>query len=189
VSTLDSPERGAATLAGPPPRILVIAAPYYREVVDGMLRGAERVLADVKATTETVEVAGAYELPAALAMALAAPRSLPPGVTTTTAAAEIEGGEELLALVGPRRWDGYLLLGCVVRGETDHYTFICDAICHGVMDLSTRHAAAIGFGLLTVDTLEQAQARSRDDRMNKGAEAAHAVLGQVGLARGWGVAG
>jgi 6,7-dimethyl-8-ribityllumazine synthase len=161
LSTLDSPERGAATLAGPPPRILVIAAPYYRDVVDGMLRGARAVLADVQAAADVVEVAGAYELPAALAMALAS----------------------------PRRWDGFLLLGCVVRGETDHYTFICDAICHGVMDLSTRHAAAIGFGLLTVDTLAQAEARSRDDRMNKGAEAAHAVLGQVGLARGWGVAG
>jgi 6,7-dimethyl-8-ribityllumazine synthase len=161
LSTLDSPERGAATLAGPAPRILVIAAPYYREVVDGMLRGAQAVLADVKATTDVVEVAGAYELPAALAMALAS----------------------------PRRWDGFLLLGCVVKGETDHYTFICDAICHGVMNLSTKHAAAIGFGLLTVDTLAQAEARSRDDRMNKGAEAAHAVLGQVGLARGWGIAG
>jgi 6,7-dimethyl-8-ribityllumazine synthase len=161
LSTLDSPERGAATLAGAAPRILVIAAPYYREVVDGMLRGAQRVLVDVAATTEVVEVAGAYELPAALAM----------------------------ALKSPRRWDGFLLLGCVVQGETDHYTFICDAICHGVMDLSTRHAAAIGFGLLTVDTLAQAEARSRDDRMNKGAEAAHAVLGQVGIARGWGLAG
>jgi 6,7-dimethyl-8-ribityllumazine synthase len=161
LSTLDSPERGAATLAGPAPRILVIAAPYYREVVDGMLRGAQSVLADVRAVTDVVEVAGAYELPAALAMALAS----------------------------PRRWDGFLLLGCVVKGETDHYTFICDAICHGVMDVSTKHAAAIGFGLLTVDTLAQAEARSRDDRMNKGAEAAHAVLGQVAIARGWGVAG
>jgi 6,7-dimethyl-8-ribityllumazine synthase len=160
LSTLDSPARGAATLAGPPPRILVIAAPYYRDVVEGMLRGARRVLAEVAASAEVVEVAGAYELPAALAMAL---RS-------------------------PRRWDGVLLLGCVVQGETDHYTFICEAICHGVMDLSTRHAAAIGFGLLTVDTLAQAEARSRDDRMNKGAEAAHAVLGQVALARRWGVA-
>jgi 6,7-dimethyl-8-ribityllumazine synthase len=94
-----------------------------------------------------------------------------------------------MALAAPRRWDGFLLLGCVVQGETDHYTFICEAICQGVMDLSTQHAAAIGFGLLTVDTLAQAEARSRDDRMNKGAEAAHAVLGQVGLARGWGLGG
>jgi len=161
LSTLDSPERSAATLAGPAPRILVIQAPYYREVVEGMLRGAQRVFADVDATTEVVEVAGGYELPAALAM----------------------------ALKSQRRWDGFLLLGCVVKGETDHYTFICDAICQGVMDVSTRSAAAIGFGLLTVDSLAQAEARSRDDRMNKGAEAAHAVLGQIAIARGWGLAG
>lgn len=161
MSTLDSPERGAAALAGPAPRILAIVAPYYREVVDGMLAGARRVFADINASVEVAEVAGGYELPAALAMALKA----------------------------PRRWDGFLLLGCVVRGETDHYTFICDAICHGVMDLSTRHAAPIGFGLLTVDSLDQALARSCDDRMNKGAEAAHAVIGQVALARRWGLAG
>ena len=161
MSTLDSPERGAASLAGPAPRILVIQAPYDREVVEGMLRGAQRVFAGVNATTDVVEVAGGYELPAALAM----------------------------ALKSQRRWDGFLLLGCVVKGETDHYTFICDAICQGVMDVSTRSAAAIGFGLLTVDSLAQAEARSRDDRMNKGAEAAHAVLGQIAIARGWGLAG
>jgi len=161
LSTLDSPERGPAALAGPAPRILVLQAPYYRDVVEGMLAGARRVLADVGARIEVAEVAGGYELPAALAMALKA----------------------------PGRWDGFLLLGCVVKGETDHYTFICEAICQGVMDLSTRSAAAIGFGLLTVDTLEQAIVRSRDDRMNKGAEAAHAVLGQVALARRWGLAG
>ncbi|MBR0660433.1 6,7-dimethyl-8-ribityllumazine synthase [Neoroseomonas oryzicola] len=161
MSTIDAPERGAATLTGPAPRILAIAAPYYRDVVDGMLRGARRVFDDVKATVEVAEVAGGYELPAALAMALKV----------------------------PGRWDGFLLLGCVVKGETDHYTFICDAICHGVMDVSTRSAASIGFGLLTVDTLAQAEARSRDDNMNKGAEAAHAVLGQIALARRWGLAG
>ena len=57
------------------------------------------------------------------------------------------------------------------------------------MDVSTQSAAAIGFGLLTVDTLAQAEARSRDDNMNKGAEAAHAVQGQIALARRWGLAG
>ena len=161
MSTLDSPERGRAVLAGPAPRILALSAPYYRDVVDGMLRGARDVVADVDATVDVTEVAGGFELPAALAMALKL----------------------------PGRWDGFLLLGCVVKGETDHYTFICDAICHGVMDLSTRSGAAIGFGLLTVDTLDQAIARSRDDRMNKGAEAAHALIAQIGIARGWGLAG
>ncbi len=75
----------------------------------------------------------------------------------------------------------------MVRGETDHYTFICDAICHGVMQISAETGAAIGFGLLTVDTLQQAIARAAEDRHNKGAEAAHALLAQVALRRRWGL--
>ena len=151
---------GAAHLPGAPPRILVIQAPYYRNVVEGMRQGAMTVFQDLKAEVETVDVAGGYELPAALRMAMKA----------------------------RRRWDGYLLLGCVVKGETDHYTFICEAICKGVMDISVESGAPIGFGLLTVDSLAQAEARSRPDRMNKGVEAAHALVSQIALARGWGLA-
>jgi 6,7-dimethyl-8-ribityllumazine synthase len=154
VSTKDSPERARVALDGPAPRVLAIQAPYYADVVGGMLHGARGVLAEVGAAVEVADVAGAFELPAALRMAL-------------------------------RRgaWDGFLLLGCVVRGETDHYTFICEAVCQGVMDVSAETGAPIGFGLLTVDRLEQAVARSRDDRMNKGAEAAHALVQQIVLAR------
>lgn len=154
MSTKDSPEREVERLDGPPARLLLIQAPYYADVVGGMRQGAQRVLEAAGATVEVVDVAGAYELPAALRMALRAGRH-----------------------------EGVLLLGCVVRGETDHYTFICDAVCQGVMDISTETGAPLGFGLLTVDTLDQAIARSRDDRMNKGAEAAHALLGQLRLAR------
>ncbi|WP_137177031.1 6,7-dimethyl-8-ribityllumazine synthase [Roseomonas sp. AR75] len=154
MSTKDSPERARAALDGPAPRVLVIQAPYYADVVGGMLRGARAVLDEIGARVDVADVAGAFELPAALRMAL-------------------------------RRgnWDGFLLLGCVVRGETDHYTFICDAVCQGVMALSVETGAPLGFGLLTVDTIEQAIARSRDDRMNKGAEAAHAMVQQIALAR------
>ena len=156
MSTKDSPEREAARLDGPPARVLVIQAPYYADVVGGMRRGAERVLKAAGARVETADVAGAFELPAALRMALR------------------RGG-----------WDGFLLLGCVVRGETDHYTFICDAVCHGVMEITTEAGVPLGFGLLTVDRLDQAEARSRDDRMNKGAEAAHALVAQIALSRRW----
>jgi 6,7-dimethyl-8-ribityllumazine synthase len=156
VSTKDSPDRQVARLDGPPARLLVIQAPYYADVVGGMHRGAVQVLEAAGVRTETVDVAGAYELPAALRMA-------------------IRSGT----------WDGFLLLGCVVRGATDHYTFICDAVCHGVMDISAETGVPLGFGLLTVDALDQAVERSRDDRMNKGAEAAHALLGQLTLARRW----
>ncbi|WP_372618762.1 6,7-dimethyl-8-ribityllumazine synthase [Falsiroseomonas sp.] len=154
MSTKDSPERDMERLAGPPPHVLIIQAPYYADVVGGMRQGALRVLDAAGATGEVVDVAGAYELPAALRMALRAGKH-----------------------------EGFLLLGCVVRGETDHYTFICQAVCQGVMDISAETGVPLGFGLLTVDTLDQAVARSRDDRMNKGAEAAHALLGQLRLAR------
>lgn len=156
MSTKDSPERAVVRLDGPPARLLVIQAPYYADVVGGMHRGAVQVLDAADARIETVDVAGAYELPAALRMAIRA-----------------------------GTWDGFLLLGCVVRGATDHYTFICDAVCHGVMDISAETGVPLGFGLLTVDTLDQAVERSRDDRINKGAEAAHALLGQLTLARRW----
>jgi 6,7-dimethyl-8-ribityllumazine synthase len=162
MSTKDAPERGpGGAIAGAPPRLLLIQAPYYEAVVGGMRRGAERVGTEAGATLEVADVAGAFELPAALRMALSVP--------------------------GPA-WDGYLILGCVVRGETDHYTFICDAVCQSIAAISAETGAAIGFGLLTVDTIEQAIARSSDDQHNKGAEAMHALLGQVALRRRWGLA-
>ena len=166
MSTIDAPERQARPLEGPAPHLLVIQAPYYADVVGGMLRGAQRVFAEAQATADVVDVAGAFELPAALRMVLSQPT---------------KGGKAV-------RYDGFLLLGCVVKGETDHYDFICSAVCQGVMDVSTDRGAAIGFGLLTVDSLAQAEARSADDRHNKGAEAAHALLGQVALRRRWSLA-
>ena len=161
MSTIDAVARETPAVPGPPPRVLVIQAPYYGQVVGGMRRGAERVFADAGASVEAVDVAGAFELPAALRMAL-----------SQTGA----------------RYDGFLVLGCVVRGETDHYDFICDAVCHGVMAVAAETGAAVGFGLLTVDSLPQAVARSGENRMNKGAEAAQALLGQVALRRRWSLA-
>ncbi len=159
MSTADAPERAVARLDGPPPKILVIQAPYYRVVVDGMRKGAEAVFKEVAAHVEVADVAGAFELPAALR----------------------------LALKSHHRWDGFLILGCVVKGDTDHYDHICREACSGVMRIAAETGAAIGFGLLTVHTLAQAEERAAPGRMNKGAEAAHAVIGQIALARRWGL--
>jgi len=159
---MNAVSRETPSVPGAPPRLLVIQAPYYEQVVGGMRGGAERVFAEAGASADVVDVAGAFELPAALRMAL----------TSQTGS----------------RYDGYLILGCVVRGETDHYDHICREACRGVMDISTETGAAIGFGLLTVDTLPQAVARSGEDKMNKGAEAAQALLGQVALRRRWNLA-
>ena len=158
MSTADAPDRVPPALEGAPPRVLVIHAPYYADVVGGMVAGARELLSGLGATVEEAEVAGAFELPAALRIAM-------------------RGG-----------YDGYLLFGCVVRGETDHYDHICREAFRGVMDLSVETGAPMGFGLLTVDTITQAIQRSRPDRHNKGRESAIALLFQLALARRFGVA-
>jgi 6,7-dimethyl-8-ribityllumazine synthase len=160
MSVIHAPARNAVRIPGPAPRLLLIQAPYYDQVVGGMRRGAERAFAEAGATLEVVDVAGAFELPAALRMALSQKAS---------------------------RYDGYLILGCVVKGETDHYDHICRETCNGVMGIAAETGAAIGFGLLTVHTLQQALERSAEDKFNKGAESAHALLMQVALRRRWGI--
>lgn len=135
--------------------VLIVRAPYYRDVVDGMTDGARRILAQAGATHDTLDVAGAFELAQAIR----------------------------IALRGSTRYDGYVALGCVVRGETDHYEFICGTSLDGLMQVALQFGLAMGTGLLTVHDLAQAVARSADDRHNKGAEAAAAALGQITIQR------
>jgi 6,7-dimethyl-8-ribityllumazine synthase len=155
MSTEDAALPEAPKIDGPPPAILIVRAPYYQGVVDGLSRGAAEILDAAGAAHETIDVAGAYELAQAIR----------------------------LALRGARRFDGFIALGCVVRGETDHYEFICSAAMNGLMQLSLTYGIALGTGLLTVDTLAQAEARSGRDGHNKGAEAAVAVLKQIAAGR------
>jgi 6,7-dimethyl-8-ribityllumazine synthase len=145
------------------PHILIVEAPYYREIAAGQLAGAKRALAAAGATHEVVQVGGAFELPGAVRLALGA-----------------------MARAGGPRWDGFIALGCVVRGETDHYDHICRETARGLMDLSVQYGVPVAFGVLTVHDEAQAEARARDDEMNKGVEAANAVLMQVALARRFG---
>ncbi|WP_158805034.1 MULTISPECIES: 6,7-dimethyl-8-ribityllumazine synthase [unclassified Acidisoma] len=154
MSTADFVLGDIPSLEGSPPEVLIIAAPYYRDVADGMVGGARAVLEEVGASHETVEIAGAYELPQALR----------------------------LVATGRRRFDGFIAIGCVVKGETDHYDFICRAAMDGMMNVALDHALCLGTALLTVDTLDQARARSGSEH-NKGAEAAVAMLRQIALAR------
>ena len=155
MSTEDAPLPAAPHVSGPPPHLLIIRAPYYKAVVDGLTAGAERILREARATSEILDIAGAYELPQAIR----------------------------LAVRGSRKFDGFVALGCIVRGETDHYDFICQATMHGVMSVSLTFGLCVGTGLLTCDTLAQAEARSGMDGHNKGAEAAAAALLQINAAR------
>lgn len=155
MSTADAEIPVAPELPGASPRVLMLRAPYYREVVEGMAKAAFAVLAQVKAEVEEIDVSGAFELPQALR----------------------------IALRGTTMFDGFVALGCVVRGETDHYEFICRATMDGLMQVALQYGICLGTGLLTVNTLAQAEARSRETGVNKGAEAAVACLNQILLAR------
>ena len=155
MSTEDAPLPAAPRIEGPPPHLLVVRAPYYRAVIDGLTDGASRILREAGATFEQLDVAGAYELPQAIR----------------------------IAMRGKQRFDGFVALGCVVRGETDHYEFLCREAMGGLMHVALQFGIALGTGLLTCDTLAQAEARSGHDGFNKGAEAAAAALLQIGAAR------
>ena len=154
MSTVDFVLGPVPQLDGSAPEVLIIAAPYYREIVDGMIGGAEAVLHQIGARHQIAEVAGAYELPQALR----------------------------LAAKGRHHFDGFIAIGCVIKGETDHYDFICRSAMDGIMNVALDHALCLGTALLTVDTLEQAEARSGAAH-NKGAEAAVALIKQIAFAR------
>jgi 6,7-dimethyl-8-ribityllumazine synthase len=143
-----------------PPRILLVEARYYARIADELLRGAVAALEEAGASHERVTVPGAFEIPAAIQFA----NLSGPGV------------------------DGYVALGCVIRGETSHYDLICGECARGLQELALRERLAIGFGVLTVENEAQAMARARVDQKNKGGEAARACLAMVELKRRFGLA-
>src|SRR6202048_3351742 len=138
-----------------PPHILVVEAPYYAHIAAELRRGAERALTVAGATHESVQVPGAFEIPAAIGFAARA-------------------GD---------RFDGFVALGCVIRGETTHYDHICAESARGLQELATRNRLAIGYGILTVENEAQALARASAEHRDKGGEAVRACLALVDLKR------
>ena len=139
------------------PHLLIIEARFYDDLADELLRGAVGALERAGATYERVTVPGALEIPAALSMAL-------------------EAVDE-----GTAEYDGYVALGCVIRGETFHFETVAGESARGLMDLSIDEAIALGNGILTVENDEQAWARARVDGKNKGGAAAEAALRMIAL--------
>jgi 6,7-dimethyl-8-ribityllumazine synthase len=160
MSTEDAPLPAAPKVDGAAPHLLIVRAPYYKTIVDGLTAGAERILREAGATSEILDIAGSYELPQAIR----------------------------LAIRGNKRFDGFVALGAIVRGETDHYEFISRATMEGIMSVALQFGLCVGTGLLTCDTIAQAEARSSTDGFNKGAEAAAAALLQINAARRLGAA-
>lgn len=141
-------------------RILVAEARYYEGISDALLEGASDALRARGADFDVVSVPGAFELPAAIAFA-------------------DEGGHRPAGV----RYDGYVALGCVIRGETTHYDYVCGESARGLMSLSIEKGLAIGYGVLTVEDEAQAWARARLSEGDKGGFAARACLDMIMLKR------
>lgn len=150
-----------------PPHVLIVEARFYEDISDEMRRGAIAALEAAGATYESVTVPGALEIPAAIRYAVEA------GDGSTGGGASREGGDI----------DGFVVLGCVIRGGTSHYDIVCGECSRGVMDLAQEFTLAVGFGLLTVENRDQAWARAAVDKGDQGARAARACLHMIRLKR------
>lgn len=139
--------------------IMIVESRYYEDVAAELVRGALAVLTQAEATYERYEVPGTFEIPAAVRYAV---RSL-----------------EFEARIRPI--DGYVALGCVIRGETSHYEYICGESARALQDLVCKFSLALGYGILTVENMDQAVERAAVDKRNKGGEAARTCLAMIEL--------
>lgn len=139
-----------------PVKLLIVVAPYYKDIADDLVTGAKAEIDAVGGTWELVEVPGALEVPTAISIA-------------------------------DRRsnFDGYVALGCVIRGETTHYETVCNDSSRAIQ-LMGLQGLCIGNGILTVENRDQALVRADPAKQNKGGGAAAAALHLVALARKWG---
>ncbi|WOI57066.1 6,7-dimethyl-8-ribityllumazine synthase [Palleronia sp. LCG004] len=135
------------------PKVLIVVAPYYKDIADDMIAGARRTLEQAGAEVELVEVPGALEIPTAIRIAQ-------------------RNGD----------FDGYVALGCVIRGETTHYDTVCNDSSRALTLLGL-DGCCIGNGILTVENYDQAAVRAGEQ--DKGGGAAAAALHLIALSRKW----
>ena len=139
------------------PNILVVEARFYAHISDALLDGAAAALEKAGARFDKVTVPGALEIPTAIALAATA-------------------GER-----GGKSYDGYVALGCVIRGETFHFDIVAMQSARALIDLGITQRLAIGNGILTVENEEQALIRAARDGGDKGGDAARACLALIGV--------
>jgi 6,7-dimethyl-8-ribityllumazine synthase len=132
----------------------IAAARFYEDLADKLIEGARRVFEEAGGTVDVYDVPGAYELPL-LAKYCA------------------ESG----------RYAGVACVGAVIRGETDHYDYVCGEAAAGIARVSLDTGVPCGFGVLTVDNMEQALARAGGGKRHTGEDAARAVLAMAELRR------
>jgi 6,7-dimethyl-8-ribityllumazine synthase len=138
-------------------RVLIVEARFYEEIADNLAQGAIALLEQNGVAYDRLAVPGVFEVPAAIRHA-------------------IRRGAERRP-----RYDGYLALGCVIRGETDHYDHICREASRALMDIAVEDGVALGFGILTCPNHDLAMERASPEKKNKGAEASRACLAMMAL--------
>ena len=132
---------------------LIVEARFYEDLGDALADGAISAIEAAGASYERIEVPGALEIPAAISFAAASDKS----------------------------YDGYVALGCVIRGETSHYDTVCNESARGIMDLTIHDHLAIGNGIITVENGDQAWARAKRSDKDKGGDAARAAMAMAAL--------
>lgn len=135
------------------PRLLIVVAPYYKDIADQLVAGARTAIDSIGGSHETIEVPGALEVPTAIRLAASS-----------------------------RNYDGFVALGCVIRGETTHYDTVCND-SSSALSLMGLDGICIGNGILTVENRTQAQVRAEAGGQNKGGGAAMAALHLIALQR------
>jgi 6,7-dimethyl-8-ribityllumazine synthase len=138
------------------PHVLVVEAPYYMHIAALLREGAEKALAAAGATFDIIQVPGSFEIPGAIGMAAKA-----------------------------GKYDGFVALGCVIRGETTHYDHICEATADWLQHLAVEGGLAIGYGILTCENEQQALHRANPggNGRDHGGAAVRACLAMVGVKR------
>ena len=142
------------------PHILIVEARFYADLADELVAGAIEAIEAAGGTWERIDVPGALEIPAAISMA--------------------DAGEA-------KHYDAYVALGCVIRGETSHYDYVCGESARALQDLGVQDLLAVGNGILTVENSDQAWARAKRSEKNKGADAANAAIRMAELKTQFGV--
>ncbi len=139
-----------------PTKVAIVIAPYYKAISETQLASACSVLERAGAAHETIEVPGSLEIPTAITLA------------------------NRLS-----NYDGYVALGCVIRGRTSHYDVVVQQSANGIMLLGLQ-GLCIGNGIITVENMEQAEERADANRLNTAGAAAEACVHLIALARRWG---
>lgn len=139
-----------------PVKLAIIVSPYYKDIADSLIAGATDEAEKAGATVEIINVPGALEIPPAIRIAFR-----------------------------QSNFDGFVALGCIIRGETTHYDTVCNDSSHGLMLLGLQ-GANIGNGILTVENRKQAETRADPKDQNKGGGAAAAALHLIALQRKYG---